>query len=66
VHGELLTLGVKVAASTVWAILRRAGIEHASRCTPMSGAAATRIASLQLCYQSAVNRLEVAGLSNDL
>jgi putative transposase len=27
VHGELLTLGVKVAASTVWAILRQAGID---------------------------------------
>jgi putative transposase len=29
VHGELLTLGVKVAASTVWAILREAGINPA-------------------------------------
>jgi transposase len=29
VHGELLTLGVKVAASTVWAILRGAGIDPA-------------------------------------
>jgi transposase len=27
VHGELLTLGVKVAASTVWQILRDAGID---------------------------------------
>jgi transposase InsO family protein len=27
VHGELLTLGVKVAASTVWEILREAGID---------------------------------------
>jgi putative transposase len=27
VHGELLTLGVKVAASTVWQILREAGID---------------------------------------
>src|ERR687886_8651 len=26
VHGELLTLGIKVAASTVWEILREAGI----------------------------------------
>src|SRR5829696_8817708 len=26
-HGELLTLGVKVAASTVWQILREAGID---------------------------------------
>jgi putative transposase len=29
VHGELLTLGVKVAASTVWVILREAGIDPA-------------------------------------
>jgi hypothetical protein len=29
VHGELLTLGVKVAAWTVWTILREAGIDPA-------------------------------------
>jgi transposase InsO family protein len=29
VHGELLTLGVEVAASTVWEILREAGIDPA-------------------------------------
>src|SRR4051812_49925393 len=29
VHGELVTLGVKVAASTVWEILREAGIDPA-------------------------------------
>jgi putative transposase len=29
VHGELLTLGVKVAASTVWEILREAGTDPA-------------------------------------
>jgi transposase len=29
VHGELFTLGVKVAASTVWEILRQAGIDPA-------------------------------------
>jgi hypothetical protein len=29
VHRELLTLGVKVAASTVWQILRPAGIDPA-------------------------------------
>jgi transposase InsO family protein len=28
-HGELLTLGIKVAASTVWQILREAGIDPA-------------------------------------
>ena len=26
-HGELLTLGIKVAASTVWEILREAGVD---------------------------------------
>ncbi|WP_086706024.1 integrase [Streptomyces antimycoticus] len=30
VHGELLVLGVKVAASTVWQILKEAGIDPAS------------------------------------
>jgi putative transposase len=29
VHGELLVLGVKVAPSTVWEILREAGIDPA-------------------------------------
>jgi hypothetical protein len=29
VHGELLVLGVKVAASTVWEILQDAGIDRA-------------------------------------
>ena len=28
-HGELLVLGVKVAASTVWEILKEAGIDPA-------------------------------------
>jgi transposase len=28
-HGELLVLGIKVAASTVWEILREAGINPA-------------------------------------
>jgi transposase len=32
-HGELLVLGVKVAASTVWGILREAGIDPASERT---------------------------------
>lgn len=34
-HGELLTLGIKVAASTVWEMLREAGID------PAPGRAAT-------------------------
>jgi hypothetical protein len=29
IHGELLVLGIKVAASTVWEILREAGIDPA-------------------------------------
>jgi putative transposase len=32
VHGELLVLSVKVAASTVWEILRDAGIDPAADC----------------------------------
>ncbi len=31
IHGELVGLGIKLAASTVWAILREAGIEPARR-----------------------------------
>ena len=34
IHGELAGLGVKVAASTVWEILRNAGIDPAPRWTP--------------------------------
>ena len=33
VHGELLVLGVKVAASTVWEILHDAGIDPAPECS---------------------------------
>lgn len=33
IHGELLTLGVKVAASTVWEILKEAGIDPAPQRT---------------------------------
>jgi hypothetical protein len=29
IHGELLVLGIKVAASTVWEILQQAGIDPA-------------------------------------
>ncbi len=31
IHGELVGLGIKLAASTVWTILREAGIEPAPR-----------------------------------
>jgi putative transposase len=34
IHGELLVLGVKVAASTVWEILREAGIDPAPQHGP--------------------------------
>jgi hypothetical protein len=33
IHGELLVLGVKVAASTVWEILKEAGIDPAPQRT---------------------------------
>jgi transposase len=39
VHGELLTLGIKVAASTVWEILRAAGVDPA----PASSRSITRL-----------------------
>ena len=31
IHGELVGLGVKIAASTVWEILKKAGIDPAPR-----------------------------------
>jgi putative transposase len=38
VHGELLTLGLKIAASTVWEILHEAGIDPApERSTTWTG-----------------------------
>ena len=37
VHGELLVLGIKVAASTVWEILREAGIDPAPGAVPPRG-----------------------------
>lgn len=39
VHGELLVLGVKVAASTVWEILKEAGIDPAPEALPVRGPA---------------------------
>jgi putative transposase len=33
IHGELLVLGIKIAASTVWEILQQAGIDPASKRT---------------------------------
>jgi hypothetical protein len=33
IHGELLVLGIRVAASTVWEILREAGIDPAPQRT---------------------------------
>jgi transposase len=42
VHGELLTLGVKVAASTVWEILRKAGIDPSPNRTSTTWAAFLR------------------------
>jgi hypothetical protein len=41
-HGELLTIGVKVAASTVWQILREAGIDPAPHRTATTWAAFLR------------------------
>jgi putative transposase len=38
IHGELLVLGVKVAASTVWEILREAGIDPAPQRTSQTWA----------------------------
>ena len=43
IHGELLVLGVKVAASTVWEILNDAGIDPAPQRTSHSWAAFLRV-----------------------
>jgi putative transposase len=42
IHGELLVLGVKVAASTVWEILRDAGIDPAPERTSTTWASFLR------------------------
>ncbi|WP_231953842.1 hypothetical protein [Actinoplanes derwentensis] len=42
IHGELLVLGVKVAASTVWEILKDAGVEPAPERTSSTWAAFLR------------------------
>jgi len=42
IHGELLVLGVKVAASTVWEILKDAGVEPAPQRTSSTWAAFLR------------------------
>jgi putative transposase len=42
IHGELLALGIKVAASTVWEILRQAGIDPAPERTTTTWAAFLR------------------------
>ena len=42
IHGELLVLGIKVAASTVWEILRQAGIDPAPERTSTTWASFLR------------------------
>jgi putative transposase len=51
VHGELLVLGVQVAASTVWEILRQAGIDPAPEraCTTWAGFLRSQADALLAC-----------------
>ncbi|WP_329433096.1 helix-turn-helix domain-containing protein [Streptomyces sp. NBC_01280] len=42
IHGELATLGIKIAASTVWAILRHEGIDPAPQRTTVTWTAFPR------------------------
>src|SRR5258706_15551527 len=42
IHGELLVLGIRVAASTVWAILKEAGIDPAPQRSSQTWAAFLR------------------------
>jgi transposase InsO family protein len=65
VHGELLTLGVKVAASTVWEIMRAAGIAPApdratSTWAPILRAQATRLYILA-AIDHASRRIRILG-----
>src|SRR5271166_6310532 len=57
VHGELLVLGVKVAASTVWEILHEAGIDPApERSSTFQFASLAGVRAWQASYQSCSRR----------
>jgi len=60
VHGELLTLGIKVAASTVWEILREAGIDP---CPDRAGTTWTQFLRSQADALLAADFLETVTLT---
>jgi hypothetical protein len=53
IHGELLVLGINIAASTVWEILGQAGIDPASERTSATGPASS--ASRPMCCLPAIS-----------
>jgi hypothetical protein len=61
VHGELLTLGVKVAASTVWEILREAGIDPSPGRTATTWAAFLRSQATALLAADFVETVTLTG-----
>ena len=52
IHGELLVLGIKIAASTVWQIPQQAGIDPAPERTSATWASFLRFISCTPCGSS--------------
>jgi transposase len=61
VHGELLTLGVKVAASTVWEILREAGIDPSPERSTTTWAAFLRSQATALLAADFIETVTLTG-----
>jgi transposase InsO family protein len=60
-HGELLTLGVKVAASTVWQILRDAGVDPSPERTSTTWASFLRSRAQALLAADFIETVTVTG-----
>jgi hypothetical protein len=61
IHGELLTLGIKVAASTVWAILHEAGIDPAPDRSATTWAAFLRCQAQALLAADFIETITLGG-----
>ena len=62
VHGELLTLGVKVAASTVWEILREAGVDPSPARAATTWAAFLRSQATALLAADFIETVTLTGM----